>query len=173
MFRQPFLNLARIGVMVAMTAMSLPPTPARADDRSAIKAALVFNILRFVNFPNNPKRLRICGLSSDPIAGELRRLEGRMVATARVEVAIVANASGMGSSCDVVYLENDSPRATGGPARGQILIGAGRNFAEDGGTIGLINFGGQVRFVINAGAARRAGVNISAQLMQLAAKVVS
>ena len=157
-----------------VTGVALRPENRWQLDLDDVRAALRPETkLIAVNFPNNPKRLRICGLSSDPIAGELRRLEGRMVATARVEVAIVANASGMGSSCDVVYLENDSPRATGGPARGQILIGAGRNFAEDGGTIGLINFGGQVRFVINAGAARRAGVNISAQLMQLAAKVVS
>ena len=165
--------LILFGLFGSIASASLCPAPAHAEEKSAVKAALVYNILRFVTLPGNPAAVRICAQASDAVASDLRKLEGRTVGRARVNVVLVSSVANMGSSCDVVYLDDESPRAIGNAARGQILIGSARNFAENGGTVGLISFGGQVRFVINANAARRSGVTFSSQLMQLAAKVIS
>ncbi|MBS0481361.1 MAG: YfiR family protein [Proteobacteria bacterium] len=171
MFRpQSFRHLT---LALVCSAAALTAQPALADDKSAVKAALVYNIMRFVKFPGDPGQLKVCATAADPVAGDLRRLDGRNVGRARISVVTVNSPAAIGSSCDVVYLDSDSPRSIGGVSHGQILIGGGRNFAEAGGTVGLINFGGQVRFVINSSAARRADITFSAQLMQLAAKVIS
>lgn len=165
-----------LGAILAVCMAAVPlaaPTPARAQDKTAVKAALVYNIMRFVSFPGNPSLVRVCALTSDPVASDLRRLQGRSVGSARVDVELVATPASLGKSCDVIYLDSSSPSAVGGAGRGQVIIGGARNFAENGGTVGLIKFGGQIRFVINSEAARRSGVSFSSQLMQLAAKVVS
>lgn len=159
---------------VCLAALPLAmPTPVQAQDKTAVKAALVYNIMRFVSFPGDPSIVRVCALTSDPVAPDLRRLQGRSVGNARVHVELVGSTPSLGASCDVIYLDNASPSAVGGAGRGQVIIGGARGFAENGGTVGLIKFGGQIRFVINSDAARRSGVSFSSQLMQLAAKVVS
>lgn len=173
MIRVPsFLPVGLLALCLAALSLGVP-APASAQDKTAVKAALVYNIMRFVSFPGNPSTVRVCALTSDPVASDLRRLQGRSVGTARVQVELVSSTASLGGSCDVIYLDNVSPGAVGGAGRGQIVIGGARNFAENGGTVGLIKFGGQIRFVINSGAARNSGISISSQLMQLAAKVVN
>lgn len=158
--------------LCCLTAVAVTPAPAEAQSKSRVKAAMVYNIMRFVNYPTNQGSLRLCGLQSDPTAADLRTLDGRSVGDARVDVVLVGSPSDIGASCDVVYLDNAAPRSVGGTNRGQVLIGGGRSFAESGGTVGLINFGGQIRFVINDSAAKRSNVSFRAQLLQLAARVI-
>ncbi len=166
--------LAVIPITIAAIALALwPAAPSHARSKNSVKAAMVYNIARFVNFPGKPDNLRLCGLSKDPIAAELRALHGRKLGQARIKVYLLDHSSQISSACHLVYLHSAHPDSMGPPARGQVRIGSRKNFARHGGTIELINFGGQVRFVINDGAARKAGVSFRAQLLQLAAKVVS
>lgn len=155
-----------------MIAAAINPAPAHAESKTRVKAAMVYNIMRFINYPDEPRNLRLCGLSSDPTASDLRTLDGRMVGNARLDVVLVGSTNDLGTSCDVIYLENTNARAVNVRSRGQVLIGSARGFAEGGGTVGLINFGGQIRFVINDSAAKRSGISFRAQLLQLAAKVI-
>lgn len=162
-----------LAILLAV-AMGLVPTTATAQSNSGgVKAALVYNIIRFISFPGNPARIRICTIATDDISGNLRALNGRPVGSSRLEVVILSSTRDVNASCDVVYLQSAPPSAIGPAARGQVVIGEGNGFAERGGTVGLLNFGGQVRFAINGRVARNSGVQFSAQLMQLAAKVVS
>lgn len=163
------LSLTGLCLMVASANIS---APAHAQSKTRVKAAMVYNIMRFVNYPSSPDSLRLCGLLSDPTAADLRTLDGRAVGDARVDVVLVGSVGDIGASCDVIYLDNAAPRSVGGANRGQVLIGAGRGFAESGGTVGLINFGGQIRFVINDSAAKRSSISFRAQLLQLAARVI-
>lgn len=149
------------------------PITASAQSSSGVKAALVYNIIRFIGFPGNPAKIRVCTLSGQSVNGDLRALNGRAVGGSRLEVVIVGGVRDVGPSCDVVYLQSTPASALSGISRGQVVIGEGGGFAERGGTIGLVNFGGQVRFVINSRVAKASGVQVSSQLMQLAAKVVS
>ena len=171
MFR--FLSSKLTGAITAALLLLIATTPAMGAEKTSIKAAMVYNILRFISFPDGGDRMRLCVVSSDSIADDLRALSGRTVGSAKLEVVLVRSAKDMGASCHVMYLEETGPAEAGVPGRNQVLIGDAKSFAERGGTVGLINFGGQVRFVINDRIAKRSGIRFSAQLMQLAAKVVS
>lgn len=160
--------------MLPVLAMALVPATATAQSSNGgVKAALVYNIIRFISFPGNPARIRVCTISGDDMAGSLRALNGRAVGSSRLEVVTLGSVRDVGSTCDVVYLQSTPPSAIGSVSRGQVLIGEAPGFAERGGTVGLLNFGGQIRFAINGRVARNSGVQFSSQLMQLAAKVVS
>ncbi len=164
--------MRKVSLAIALAGSLLLPAPGQAQSGS-VKAALVYNIIRFINFPDNPSRIRICSIAGQSINGDLRALNGRAVGSSRIEVVFVATPRDAGSSCDVIYLQGISPSALAGIGRGQVVIGEGANFVDRGGTIGLVNFGGQVRFAINSRVAKASGVMLSSQLMQLAAKVVS
>ena len=168
-----FLPSRLTGAITAALLLAITSAPAAGAEKTSVKAAMVYNILRFISFPDGGDRMRLCAVASDSIAGDLRALSGRTVGSARLEVILVRSAKDMGQTCHVMYLEDGAPADVGTPGRNQVLIGDGKSFAERGGTVGLINFGGQVRFVINDRTAKRSGVRFSAQLMQLAAKVVS
>nr|WP_294851616.1 YfiR family protein [uncultured Sphingomonas sp.] len=167
------LPLRLLTIALALSVALFAPGSAQAQSSAGVKAALVYNIIRFISFPGNPARIRICTIAGDNISGSLRALSGRAVGNSRLEVVAVGSVREAGPSCDVVYLESAQAAALGSISRGQVVIGEGPAFAERGGTVGLVNFGGQIRFAINSRVARNSGVQISAQLMQLAAKVVS
>ncbi len=137
-----------------------------------MRAALVYNIIRFARFPDAGDTLVLCALASDQSAPHLRAIEGRRAGSQRIRVSLLSSARQVSGNCDIVYLDSALPD-TIRPARGQLVIGSARNFADRGGMVGLIEFGGQVRFVINDGAAGRAGVRFSSQLLQLAARVIT
>ncbi len=168
MMRRLLTTLIGIGIVATSVA-----APVHATDKTRVKAAMVYNIMRFIKFPQARQRLQLCGLINDPISRHLRSIEGRKLGGARIGVSLYSNLNQLGSNCDVVYLDSDSPGRIRPLKRGQVLIGSARNFAENGGTVGLIEFGGQVRFVINDKAAKRANIEFSAQLLQLAANVIS
>lgn len=147
----------------------LPAVQAKTD----IKAAMVYNIIRFVEFPGARQTLNLCVVRSDPMAQYLAALEGRQVGGARLNIVTLESAARFGASCQIIYTDSGSAADIGPRVRGQITIGAGRQFAENGGTVGLIRFGGQTRFVINLRDADGRDVRFSSQLIQLAAKVIS
>ena len=129
----PFRLLTAACLALAMLAA---PAPALADDKSRVKAAMVFNIMRFTNFPGAQRTLRLCGLRSDETAAHLRSLDGRSVGRATVDVVLVARVSDLGASCNVIYVDSASYSSIGAARRGQLVIGARRGFAESGGTVG-------------------------------------
>ncbi|MDQ4421003.1 YfiR family protein [Sphingobium sp. DEHP117] len=146
---------------------------AAAQSKGDVKVAIIYNILRFVTFPNNTATLTVCARRQDSLVEGLKSLEGRAVSTRKITVAVYDKIDQAANECDVVYVGYASARTLQKPARGQILIGEDPSFVDQGGTVGLVSFGPQVRFTINARVAQSSGVRFSSQLMQLAAKVIS
>lgn len=54
-----------------------------------------------------------------------------------------------------------------------MTVGDADGFVKQGGVLGFVMDGGRVRFEINTGAAKRAGLEISSRLLKLASKVGS
>lgn len=149
------------------------PAASAADDKGGVKAAIIFNILRFASFPDSDPTLTLCTRAGEAIAPNLRTLDGRSIGPRRLNVVFVPSLDDATRGCDVIYAGYSSAGAIRGAARGQITIGEDPAFVDRNGTIGLINFGGQVRFAINLKAARSANVQIGSQLMRLAARVIN
>ncbi|MDE2436053.1 MAG: YfiR family protein [Sphingomonadales bacterium] len=145
---------------------------ARAEAGADLSAALIYNIIRFVEFPDTSSTLRLCVRQGDQLANALRQLNGRPAGRLQVRVVTTEGMEGLHGSCDVVVIGGTPAYSFGRPAAGQMLIGDTENFVESGGTVGLIRFGRQTRFAINATAVQRSKLRVSSQVMQLAAKVI-
>lgn len=147
------------------------PTVAQDTTSRQLKSAIVYNILRFVDFPaeSGNRTLDLC--IERGAEGNFAALSGRSVASRSINVRTMEANSSAGR-CDVVYLGtangSDVSRVR---QRGVLVIGDGSSFLNTGGTIGLVTTGKQTRFEINMRAARQADIKIGSQLLRLASRV--
>ena len=166
LFRKPMrLALAAVSLVVPLA------PPALAAPHDGVKAAMIYNILRFMTLPEAHAKVRLCLRRSEDIVPDLLALSGEPLGAGHLEVVPLASLDAA-HGCDVIY--TGSAGAAGLVAgHGQVLIGDGNHFVDDGGTVGLVSFGGQVRFAINMRTAAKGGIRVNSQLMRLAARVVN
>jgi len=151
---------------------ALLSTPAKAADEQAARVDKIYNLLRFVSWPNVKSVRRVCLHRGDPLVPYMVAMAGQGLGDDIIEVALLAQASPIRSDCDVVYVGAVAP-ANLQAGRGQLVVGEGMGFAENGGTIALFTSEGKIRFVINARVARQSGLHISSQVLKLAARVIN
>lgn len=172
MFSLSRSSLAHMVTAAALLA-SFVPAPLHAQSRSSgeLKAAIVLNILRFVDFPGNTTTpLDLCIDSRAQAARQLRALSDQRAGRRLIRTRIVTNRSYRG--CEVVFLASSGRAAIRSvQGAGRLVMGNGPDFIDADGTVGLVKTGAQVRFEINLGQANDDGLRISSRLVRLAARV--
>jgi len=139
-----------------------------------LKAALVYKLTRFVEWPQlPPDRFGICVLGRGELGRLLDALEGREVENRRIEVLYLNRSDDIGPQCQMVFID-DAKRAFLQPIirslddRPLLTIGDSPEFAAKGGMIQFINQGKRISFKINQRQAESAGLRIAAPLLELA-----
>ncbi|UAB79356.1 YfiR family protein [Erythrobacter sp. SCSIO 43205] len=165
-------RLPQLAAVLALLICTLP-SPAQAQSRSSseLKAAIVLNILRFVDFPGNTKStLDLCIESGVEASPQLRALTNQRVGNRPIRTRMISN--GSFSGCEVAYLARSNPNTIrSAQNQGRLVMGDGPDFIDANGSVGLVETGGQVRFEINLGQASDNGLRISSRLVRLAARV--
>ena len=144
-----------------------------------LKAAILVNMLLFVDWPSNAKqandRLTLCYLEASPIATVLDSLSGKLLKGKPLRVQAVTN--GTASACNALYLSPSDNSSLSGVvansrANGMLLIGDSPDYFQRGVMLNLAVDDGRVVFDIDLHAARQAGLTLSSKVMRLARKVV-
>lgn len=163
---------ASFGSAVAAFALAAAGPAMAVDDSARLKAALIFNVLRFVEFANVSASgpVRLCLPRGVEGRSALAALDGRSLGDRTIAVRTTDPGSAQG--CDAIYLGS----ADAGEVRqvrrdGLLIIGDGPTFIGAGGTIGLVRMGNQVRFEVNNRAARQSGITVSSKILRLAARI--
>ena len=166
--------------LVATVALCRVDAGAQPPLETRIKAAIVSKFPQFVEWPpaalDGRRSLTLCVASADPILSALQELvagdqvQGRTLAVRRVERDSDVD------GCQLLFVPADALPARRGllqraETRPVLTVGDDQRFLDQGGIIGLREVNGRLRFDINAGAAQRAGLKISSQLLQLAVSV--
>jgi len=154
-----------VGSMLAV------PTSAQTSDPDRLRAAIVFNVLRFIDFPDTSRgQIDFCVASNRSAASNFQAFSGRRAGSRTVLVRRVQGTAYAG--CDVVYLGSASSSEVATASRsGRLTMGNGRSFIDRGGMVGLVQMGNQVRFEVNLEAAGESDLRISSRLIRLAARV--
>lgn len=165
--RLPHLAL----VAALLTFASGAPAQAQSRDSGELKAAIVLNILRFVDFPGNTETtLDLCIDPRIEASRQIRALTNQRIGKRAIRTRSIA--SGSFAGCEVVYLASNNPSVIRSAQRqGRLVMGDGPRFVDADGTVGLVKTGGQVRFEINLGQASNNRLRISSRLVRLAARV--
>ena len=171
--------LRRTLVVLWVGLVSLPAaTPAGAASEAEIKAAMVFNFTKFIEWTGpkgDAKAPLVIGVAGDdPIYEALEslvrdRTGGRSVQLRRLDQPVDAD------TCHLLYLgrgvKKRLPDFLAGARRGVVTVGDADGFTKAGGTIGFLVADNKLRFEVNLTAATPAGITISSRLLRLATGV--
>ncbi|MCX7900150.1 MAG: YfiR family protein, partial [Methylocystis sp.] len=164
----------RLGVWLWAALAAASAWAAETAPESAVRAAMLFNFLKFTDWPTlrETGRLEICTASNDPEqSAAIEALAGRQVRGRTLVVQRFAPHA----ECDVIFV--DSRRSwsvvveRGGMGRA-LTVGSFTGFVAEGGIIEIVLQEDRTRFDINLSEARRIGVRFSPQLLQLARRVI-
>lgn len=164
-----------------LAATLLTGAAARADtfEEDSTKAGFILNFIKYAEWPSTTppgSNLLVCSLSDQALSGKLESLQGRQVHGREIRVR-TTNRSNEWRDCSVLFIAADEAPRIEGVLRntGQhpvLTISDAPGFVQAGGIIGLKLRGGRIRFDINQGAARQAGLKLSSQLLKLADDVM-
>jgi hypothetical protein len=142
-----------------------------------VKAAFIYNFTRFVEWPANTNStsgsVRIGILGSGALELPLKQVvQGKSANGKRIEV-IALNSLSDASRCDILWIEPSESKhlaeivqsLAGKPV---LTVCNGDSCIRDGGMIAFQIVDDSVRFQINQGAAERAGLKLSSQLLKVA-----
>ncbi|MBY0238753.1 MAG: YfiR family protein [Burkholderiaceae bacterium] len=165
----------RTVLMTALWAAACWPrigTAQGAVPKEQIKAALVFNFLKFTEWPadtaNAPLTLCVAGPDRKTEAA-FAQVQGRMIENRTIQVRTVRG--GDVAACHLLYI-HDLGRdllthvVAGNP--NLLTVGDQDDFTEAGGVIGLVEFQGRLQFKVNLDMLKRGNYKLSSQLLRLA-----
>jgi hypothetical protein len=178
----------RIGV-VAFVALALGITSAAAPEVAPmaapeIKAALIYNFTKFVEWPTNAQKSKatfdIGVMGAPEIAEALEKVvSGKKVGSRSVAVRRLPDIAGMETAASSICILFVGPTAVNAmPDIHNILgklpvltVGDSEAFWKAGGMIALLVQNERMRFRVNLDAAEGAGLKISGKLLALATEV--
>jgi hypothetical protein len=177
--------MARVAARIVLAAAVLIAASGVVRAQSAVtdtklKAALVSKFPQFVDWPKDatPSRapLVVCVAAPDPFGADLDDLLEGLTVNGRQAIARRVDREPDVAGCQVLYLParpGHHPNDLLRPALSRPILTVSDDpaFLDDGGIIQLRLVSGRVRFDVNAGAARKVGLHISSQLLQLAMSV--
>jgi hypothetical protein len=156
------------------------PTPAAGSSREyQIKAALVFNFIKFVEWPPqrlppNSSTIQVVVAGKDAYEAVAETINGKEVKGKTISVSQYSGPQDL-SRCHLLFISASGMRQfDGSPARtaGVLTVGETSAFAKRMGIIGFKEQSNRLRFEINQQAAEQSGLTISSQLFKVASDVL-
>lgn len=146
------------------------------DKAYQIKAAYLYNVLKFVDWPESKINLPLvlCVYGDNPFGELLDTLENRTVAGRHIKVNYIVATPG--DTCDVVFVNIQSETQAKKVlavfnVKGVLTVGDIPNFTKLGGIVGFVEKNNTIRFNLNLTQAKAMGLSINSQLAETALEV--
>lgn len=161
----------RLALLALLLALLLPR--AQAADELPLKAAILFNLLLFVEWPGEAELpagapLLLCADRAAPLWPHLQALRERPVRQRRLDLRDAADAEAA-RGCHAWLLEDGGARLPAPrPGAPLLVIGDGARADERGVAIALRSSGARVVFDIDMALVRQQRLQLSSKLLRLA-----
>jgi hypothetical protein len=178
--------LSAVQLMMLFLIFVVNPLGARAQEflpESQVKAAYLFNFLKFVEWPGNPvvdgQGKWVIGIVGDsPVGGELARLAERKSALNRDLQVKKLRATDDLRACNILFISESERKRLPlifAALRGSSVMTVAdmHHFIESGGMVQLVVEDARVRLTIDVGATDRARLKVSSKLMALTLAVTA
>jgi hypothetical protein len=155
---------------IVLALLSAQASSAGDDLEYQVKAAFLFNFLKFVEWPGGASEAPwVIGiLGTDPFGPILdNTVRSKIVNGRPVQVRRYAHLSDV-KDCNVLFIGRGEFERLGTPVRpGLLTVGEAPGFLKSGGIINFYLEDNHVRFEIQPSAAHSSGLRVSAQLLKL------
>jgi hypothetical protein len=173
--------LSKILCLIAVTLLNLP-LPAHAAEERLIsegqaKAAFVFNVVRYVNWPPPGNDTVLIGiLGKGPLSREWQSISGKTLSSRKLRVMKSNSVDDM-LDCQLIVIEEAGPQKLPRILRTLrnypiLTIGDSPGFLSSGGSLNISLRNNRISFSVNLVQARAVGLNISSNLLKLASEVI-
>ena len=166
-----------LAILVALAAASAGEARAQTSREYDIKAAFLYNFVKFVDWPadalsESSSVINICVLGENPFGPAIEAIKDNVVTGKKLAIRYLSELQGA-PSCNVLFVSSSEAKrltqivaALGSSST--LTVGDMERFAELGGMINFINDQNKVHFEINVDAAERARLKIGSRLLNLA-----
>jgi len=147
-------------------------------DEHDIRAAMIFNIAKFVEWPtwkagDHGGAFVVCELGTDPVTASLEKVLRSQTISGRPVALLHLNKDGAVAGCHILYLAHCDRKAFEQIApelmkQAVLSVGYQDWLASAGGVVSLPIVDDNVRIQVNLGVAQRSGLNVSSKLLRLA-----
>lgn len=176
MARKPMKILIKT-LMALMGAVIFISAAMAGDARKEylVKAAFLYNFIKFVSFEKNvdASRITICAFGDPDYLKDIKSIEGKKAHERTIRV-LEADSPDKASECNVVFISRYDAHdftalISGAVDNGSLTVSDVDGFAEKGGVIELFTTeDNKIRFKINLRSAEKSGLKISSELLKLA-----
>jgi len=168
------LACGRILWLLAAVGLScLPAARAQSRDERAVRAAYVYNLIKYVDWPEPQKELTV-GFLGDAATGSVieQLLNGRTNQGQTIRVVSPAPGEDL-ERCGLLYVAGTSEADTRKAlervkGRSVLTVGETDGFVREGGMVALVNSGDHIQLEVNLEAVQAAGIRISSRVLGLA-----
>jgi len=169
----PFVVLARAALASLGPLLGL--APALAADESELKAAIVFNVLVFVEWPDELKTIELCASADNPLLPALRRLDGRDIRNRIFKLQVLASDVAP-ASCRAAFVDasdrtKHAPMVKNLSDAGVFVISDDAEAPPRSTAVIMQRAGTRIALDVNLPAVRDARVQVSSKLLRLARTV--
>jgi hypothetical protein len=170
-----FLMRRVTGILVLVFSVLLLAQPALASREYQLKAAFIFNFIKFVEWPESSGPIKVGVLGEDPFKGELDKLEKKKVGGRAIQVSQLKSLAQAKDFQLVFTADADQAKklVTAVAGKPVLTVSDTPGFSKDGGGITLTSARNRIRFSINTKSLKSAGLKASSKLLGLAAKLYS
>ncbi|MBU1172770.1 MAG: YfiR family protein [Proteobacteria bacterium] len=157
--------------------MPLAAFSLESSSENDIKAAYLYNFAKFVEWPKTAfgsvlSPVNVCVFGDDSLSDVLDSLENKTVAGRPMVIRHDGNLSAV-EGCHILYIcesekKNLKKILADFGKKPVLTVSSVDNFAEQGGMIGFVRKGNNIRFEVNLDAVRLTGLSISSRLLKLA-----
>ncbi len=148
-------------------------TTAQPPGEYEVKAAFLYKFISFVDWPEDDLIITIGVLGDDPFGAVLNRLTADKTVNGKKIVVKRFKKVAELEFCHILFISSSEGEHLGEIMKalehsGTLTVGDMKKFAQSGGIIEFTMEKNKIRFEINIGSARRAGLKISSKLLKLA-----
>ena len=160
-------------VMLCAGLSYLSYASAQAQNELAVRAAFVFNLTKYIEWPHAGNQLTIGYVGDGPMGEILKQtLSGKTSETRPINILLAPSDAEL-ERCDLLYVAYSSSKKNREVVerlrnREVLTVGESDSFAKDRGMVGLVKKGNQIQIQVNLEAARAAGIKISSRLLSVA-----
>jgi len=165
----PFSLACALGLLALLPSVS----GSQSQDERAVRAAYVFNLSRYVEWPSEKKEL-VIGFIGPRDTGEflLKMLDGKKSESRPIHVMLFPSDDEL-PRCSMLYIADSQAkkiRATLEKVEDKsiVTVGEADSFTQIGGMVGLVKVGELIQMQVNLEATQRAGIKISSRMLNLA-----
>ncbi|MET0027670.1 MAG: YfiR family protein [Candidatus Thiodiazotropha sp.] len=171
-------------VLLMLHGWSYTPTIVADEENTnvdLVKAVFIYNIAKFTRWPESSLsdssiKLNICVLGKDKVSDSLTRLNGRSIQGRTLNILFRKDGNVAPGVCQVLYiagnLEYDSGTLLTSLTDKHVLtISEIPGFSQHGGMVELKQSEDKIRLIINLRVTKKAGLSMSARLLNLASVI--